>query len=159
MSALRLKVFWLAILAICAQGISAEASSQGFKNGIDDTLGPQFKAAPGFGRGAPRQGGHGPGFSVSHWNGIAIDASGLDHTPVAAGEDRVFGEQLGPTRASRAMAIVHIAIFEAVNAIARRYQSYAGVGAVGLDTSMDAAVAQAAHDTLSALYPSQRATL
>ena len=158
MSASRLKVFWLAILAICAQGISVAASGQGFKNGIDDTLGPQFKAAPGFGRGAPRQGGHGPGSSVTHWNGIAIDASGLDHTPVAAGEDRVFGEQLGPTRASRAMAIVHIAIFEAVNAIARRYQSYAGVSAVGLDTSMDAAVAQAAHDTLSALYPSQRAT-
>ena len=33
---------------------------------------------------------------VHHWNQIAIDASGLDHTPVAAGETRVFGEQLGP---------------------------------------------------------------
>src|SRR3954469_15738140 len=52
-----------------------------------------------------------------YWNRVAIDASGLDHTPVAAGEDRAFGEQLGPTRASRAMAIVHIAIFDAVNAL------------------------------------------
>ena len=36
--------------------------------------------------------------------------------------DRVFGEQLGPGRSSRAMAIVHIAIFEAVNAIDGRYR-------------------------------------
>ena len=52
-----------------------------------------------------------------YWNQIAIDASGVDHTPVAAGETRVFGEQLGPGRAARAMAIVHIAMFDAVNAI------------------------------------------
>src|SRR6185503_12977390 len=51
------------------------------------------------------------------WNRISIDASGLDHTPVAPGENRVFGEQLGPGRASRAVAIVHIAMFEALNAL------------------------------------------
>ena len=28
---------------------------------------------------------------VHDWNHIAIDASGLDHTPVAPGENRVFG--------------------------------------------------------------------
>ena len=33
---------------------------------------------------------------VHRWNQIAIDATGLDHTPVAPGENRVFGEQLGP---------------------------------------------------------------
>ncbi len=38
-------------------------------------------------------------------NTIAVNASGLDHTPVPAGDRRVFGEQLGPHRASRAMAI------------------------------------------------------
>src|SRR5438874_13075606 len=47
--------------------------------------------------------------SLHRWNLIAINASGLDHTPVAPGENRVFGEQLGPGRSSRAMAIVHIA--------------------------------------------------
>src|SRR5438876_11996374 len=46
---------------------------------------------------------------LHRWNRIAIDATGLDHTPVAPGENRVFGEQLGPGRSSRAMAIVHIA--------------------------------------------------
>lgn len=95
---------------------------------------------------------------VRHWNEVAIDASGLDHTPVAAGEQRVFGEQLGPTRTSRAMAIVHIAIFEAVNAIAGGYQSYIGIAPAPAGTSMQAAIAQAAHDTLVALFTSQTAS-
>jgi hypothetical protein len=94
---------------------------------------------------------------VSHWNQIAIDASGLDHTPPENGENRIFGEQFGPGRASRAMAIVHIAIFDAVNAIAGGYRSYADVPRVGTSTSMKAAIAQAAHDTLVALFPSQTA--
>ena len=64
---------------------------------------------------------------MHRWNQIAIDATGLDHTPVAPGENRVFGEQLGPGRASRAMAIVHIAIFDAINAILGGYQSYTGI--------------------------------
>jgi hypothetical protein len=56
------------------------------------------------------------------------------------------------------MAIVHIAIFDAVNAIVQRYQSYTGVQPSRGPVSLDAAVAQAAHDTLAALYPSQAAT-
>jgi hypothetical protein len=92
---------------------------------------------------------------LHHWNHVAIDASGLDHTPVAPGENRVFGEQVGPCRAARAEAIVHIAIFEAVNAVVGGYQSYAGVERVPRDTSVNAAIAVAAHDTLSALFPSQ----
>jgi membrane-associated phospholipid phosphatase len=93
--------------------------------------------------------------AVRRWNKIAIDASGLDHTPVAPGEDRVFGEQYGPGRAARAMAIVHIAVFDAVNAIAAGYASYSGLPRARYETSLDAAVAQAAHDTLAALFPSQ----
>src|SRR5713226_5761381 len=93
--------------------------------------------------------------SIHRWNTIAINASGLDHTPVAPGELRTFGEQLGPTRASRAMAIVHIAIFDSVNAILGGYRSYTGIQTVKPPVSLDAAVAQAAHDTLVALYPSQ----
>ena len=46
---------------------------------------------------------------VRRWNRIAIDASGLDHTPVVPPEVRSFGEQLGPGRSSRAMAIAHVA--------------------------------------------------
>jgi hypothetical protein len=56
------------------------------------------------------------------------------------------------------MAIVHLAIFEAVNAIAGDYQSYTGLPHAPHSTSMDAAIAQAAHDTLVALFLSQQAS-
>jgi len=95
--------------------------------------------------------------TLRFWNDVAVNASGLDHTPVASGEDRVFGEQLGPGRASRAMAIVHIAIFDAANAILGGYHSYTGMRRVRSPASVDAAIAQAAHDTLAAMYPSQKA--
>jgi hypothetical protein len=94
---------------------------------------------------------------VHHWNQVAIDATGLDHTPVAPGEARTFGEQLGPGRSSRAMAIVHIAMFDAINAITGRYESYTGLPRTTHDTSVRAAIAEAAHDTLVALFPSQAA--
>jgi hypothetical protein len=95
--------------------------------------------------------------AMHHWNHVAIDSAGLDHTPVPAGDPRIFGEQLGPGRSSRAMAIVHIAVFDAVNAIAKRYRSYTGIPDAPAGASMDAAIAQAAHDTLVAMYPSQKA--
>jgi hypothetical protein len=95
---------------------------------------------------------------LRHWNQIAIDASGLDHTPLEAGEDRVFGEQLGPGRASLAIAIVHIAVHDAVNAIVGRYATYTGLRRAPAGASLEAALAQAAHDTLVAGFPSQRRT-
>ena len=95
--------------------------------------------------------------SIHRWNEIAINASGLDHTPVPPGDPRVFGEQLGPGRSSRAMAIVHIAIFDTINAVDRRYRSYTDVQSYQHPISLVAAVAQTAHDTLVALYPSQTA--
>jgi membrane-associated phospholipid phosphatase len=92
---------------------------------------------------------------VLRWNRIAVDASGLDHTPVAPGESRVFGEQLGPGRSSRALAIVHIAVFEVVNAISGGHRSYLGLPRAPAGTSARAAIAQAARDTLAAMFPSQ----
>lgn len=55
------------------------------------------------------------------------------------------------------MAIVHIAMFDAANAISGHYQSYTGRHEAPDDTSLEAAIAQAAHDTLVALFPSQMA--
>lgn len=97
------------------------------------------------------------GDPIHRWNEIAVNASGLDHTPVPPGDPRHFGEQLGPGRSSRAMAIVHIAIFDTVNAVDRRYHGYTGVQTAHRPLSLIAGVAQAAHDTLVALYPSQAA--
>ena len=89
------------------------------------------------------------------WNEIALDTTAIDHTPNQQ-DPQCFGEQLGPHRSSRAMAIVHIAMFDAVNAISQKYASYSGIPLVSGDVSMDVAIAQAAHDTLVALYPGQQ---
>src|SRR6266540_1284061 len=96
--------------------------------------------------------------ALRRWNQIAIDASGLDHTPVAPGETRTFGEQIGPGRSSRAVAIVHIAMFDSINAVARQFESYTGVQAGRGPLSLEAAISQAAHDTLASLFPSQAAS-
>jgi hypothetical protein len=53
------------------------------------------------------------------------------------------------------MAIVHIATFEAMLAVRGGFQSYLSLPPVTEETSVLAAIAQAAYDTLSALYPSQ----
>jgi hypothetical protein len=127
-----------------------------------DFLGPQFERHPQHRHfsPAPRQRRFtGAADTLRHWNRVAVDTSGLDHTPVSAGESRIFGEQLGPGRSSRAMAIVHIAIFDAVNAFDGRYRSYSGSRPAPRGASLDAAIAQAAHDTLVALFPSQQPAL
>jgi hypothetical protein len=85
-----------------------------------------------------------------NWNQLAIDASGIDHGGAK--------EQLGPGRSSRALAIVHIALFEAWNAIDGRYVSYLNLPAAPSNSSVRAAIGQAAHDTLVAMFPSQQAS-
>ena len=136
------------VVFICSS--SALLWAQGFPRGHGDALGPRFEAAP-----LQRDRESATMDFVRRWNEIAINASGLDHTPVAPGEARVFGEQFGPTRSSRAMAIVHIAIFDAVIAVDGGYRSYTGIASAPKGASVNAAIAQAAHDTLSALFPSQ----
>ena len=113
----------------------------GTNHGFNEAFGPLFHAAPNVRPPAePMQGLD----SLHRWNVIAINATGLDHTPVAPGENRVFGEQLGPGRSSRAMAIVHIAMFDALDAIVGGYTSYTGTHAAPGSVSVDAAISQAA---------------
>jgi PAP2 superfamily len=93
---------------------------------------------------------------VLRWNEIALRAMADDHSGT-------FGpaQQGGPTRGARALAIVHVAIFDAVNAIVGGHEPYIPVAGLPPGTlenaSVEAAVAQAAHDTLAALYLNQQA--
>ena len=103
------------------------------------------------------------------WNHVALDMTSLDHTTVGAMAEPTFGEQWGPARSSRAMSMVHLAMFEAANAVDQRYHSYSAPGstvdlrssvlqAFGAqptvaDTSVAAAVAEAGYRTLVGLYP------
>jgi hypothetical protein len=58
---------------------------------------------------------------------------------------------------ARNMALVHVAMFDAVNAIDRTYEPYAADVKASRGASQEAAAAQAAHDTLVALYPARTA--
>lgn len=147
------------LVVVASLSLAAYAAADG--DGLPQYLGPQFGPAHNTSN-VPNQTGsvsvNEPAELVRHWNGMSLNATGLDHTPVGAGETRVFGEQLGPTRASRAMAIIHIAMFDAVNAVVGGYQSYTHIHPATRKASVSAAIMQAAHDTLVALYPSQRTT-
>ncbi|WP_198021633.1 vanadium-dependent haloperoxidase [Mesorhizobium sp. WSM3224] len=108
----------------------------------------------------------GPLDRVYYWNNVALNLSATDHTPPAQlpeGSDpsqkpdpRRFGEQLGPHRASYAMAIIQIAVFEAANAFSKKYKGYTGYSATATPeagASIDAAITQAAYDAMRHLYP------
>jgi membrane-associated phospholipid phosphatase len=62
------------------------------------------------------------------WNEVAMQATALDHTnPSPPGSTQLppyFAEQFGPPRTARVMAIVHIAMDEAVNSISPVNGSY-----------------------------------
>jgi len=104
--------------------IAGFAFANGPAGNFHQAYGPFFHAEPPDNANNARKFANEP---VRRWNKIAIDATGLDHSPVSPGEHRTFGEQLGPGRASRAMAIVHIAIFDAINAAQGKYQSFTGI--------------------------------
>jgi len=68
-------------------------------------------------------------------------------------------KQLVNSANSRAQAMLHVAMFEAVNAIDRRYTPYKLNLSADPGMSREAAAAVAAHDVLVALYPDQKADL
>lgn len=90
--------------------------------------------------------------SVLYWNDAALEANRISHT-----NDR--REQAGPTLSSRALAITHLAMHDAyarVDAGAGLAPYLPGPLAVPPGATPQAAVAGAAHATLSDLFPSQR---
>ena len=71
---------------------------------------------------------------VAEWNVTAVDAT------LMAGEN--------PTVQSRALAVVQVAVHDALNAIERRFEPYALDDEVDSEASTDAAIATAARDAL-----------
>ena len=82
---------------------------------------------------------------IMDWNAKA-DAIGIE-------------KQLPNVPNARGQAMLHVAMFEAVNAIDRRYAPYKLNLAAERTTSKEAAAASAAYDILVALYPDQKADL
>ena len=148
-------------LTIAALISSYSTSAQQQGSPAETIWGPQYKAISKqrLPQKHPFKHGNSAKERLRHWNEIAIDASGLDHTHPQPGDTHLFGHQLGPGRAARAIAIVHIAIFEALNAIGGKYESYIGLAPADKHASMECAIAQSAHDTLCEMFPSQIPTL
>jgi PAP2 superfamily len=86
---------------------------------------------------------------VMQWNRYALAAVQNDYN---VGQ---VSDEFGPTMTSRALAIVQAAVYDAAVAIDPIYTPYLFSAEAAPGTSLDAAVAQAAHDTLVALFPQQ----
>ncbi len=84
---------------------------------------------------------------VLEWNRMALDAM-VNDSYLGAN-----ARQAGPDRGSRALAIVQGAVYDAVNSIDGSYDPYLIKVKAIKGASIDAAVAQAAHDALVSLYP------
>jgi Bacterial Ig-like domain len=81
---------------------------------------------------------------VLDWNATLLNAIKIDST--------------APPLASRNMAMVHTAIYDAVNAIAKNYSVYHVDAQAPAETSSAAAAAEAAYGVLINLYPNQKTT-
>jgi hypothetical protein len=81
---------------------------------------------------------------VLEWNQLALHAVGQ--------------ARLSPVAASRALAITEAAVYDSVVAIDGSYEPYHAHVHASHGASLEAAAAQAAHDTLTALLPSQAST-
>jgi uncharacterized protein (TIGR03382 family) len=80
---------------------------------------------------------------VIDWNNVLLDA--------------IRTGNVNPPMASRAMAMTHAAIFDAVNTIDRTHFPYHVQLGVSAGASREAAAAQAAHDVLVNLFPARQA--
>jgi hypothetical protein len=88
---------------------------------------------------------------ILEWNAVMLQANAVDHSLAAP-------EQGGPTLTARAFAIVSAAMYDAYNSVHPTAEPYLTVASNADHASSAAAVAQAAHDTLASLFPSQGAT-
>lgn len=84
------------------------------------------------------------GNPVIEWNGVMLNA--------------VRTASTAPPLASRNMAMVHAAIYDAVNSISKKYSPYQVNIDAPAGTSAEAATAAAAHRVLVSVYPAQAAT-
>jgi membrane-associated phospholipid phosphatase len=93
---------------------------------------------------------------ILYWNEVALEANRVSHT-------NGKNEQTGPTLSSRALAIVHLAMYDAHAGVRNNPLSpvnlspyLPGLPSPKPGASAAAAVAAAAHSTLSSLFPSQK---
>jgi PAP2 superfamily len=82
---------------------------------------------------------------VTDWNAAALDA--------------IRATRTSPPIASRTLAILHLSIYDAVNGISRRHQTYFVRSTVPASASREAAASAAAHKVLVTFFPDRAADL
>src|SRR5215204_3723 len=90
--------------------------------------------------------------SILFWNAVALEAVRVSHS------DPGRREQLGPTLSSRALSIVHLAMYDAYAGIigGLGFPRYLNPPPAPAGTSAKDAVAGAAYKSLIELYPAQK---
>jgi hypothetical protein len=88
--------------------------------------------------------------SILSWNSVLLEANANDHALDHPDEG-------GPVLTGRAFAIVSVAMYDAYNSVKHVGTPFLLTAPLTGKTNEDAAVAQAAHDTLVAEFPSQQA--
>jgi hypothetical protein len=83
------------------------------------------------------------GSEVLDWNDLMLAAIRIDNT--------------GPTLSTRNLAILHLAIYDAVNSVNPTHQPFRGSLDPGGEASPEAAVCAAGHEVMLALYPPLKA--
>jgi membrane-associated phospholipid phosphatase len=124
---------WLAVLSSFAIVLAASGQSPGSQVSVEVAV--------------PRQDGVGRALKnrtanphvVIDWNSAALNAIRAGRTP--------------PPIASRSLAVLHVAIYDAINGIDRRYEPYLVQSTVASSASEEAAASVAAHRVLVALFP------
>jgi membrane-associated phospholipid phosphatase len=102
------------------------------------------------------------------WNQIALDTTAIDHAPPPPGDKANPAlHHLGPHRSSRAMAIVHIAMYDAINVATRfnannpakpiyTFETYStNLPLLKRPVSLDLVITYAAGEVLKSLYKEQ----
>ena len=91
------------------------------------------------------------------WNEVSLEANRVSHT-------NGQGEQAGPPLSARALAIVHLAMYDAFAGVTNQAAGNTNLppylpnlSTPGSGATVESAVAAAAHGTLSALFLSQQA--
>lgn len=92
---------------------------------------------------------------VLRWNEVMLDAHVVDMTPGAGVPGAGLFAHPGPTKAARMMAMVHIAMYDAANAIERTHTPYVYQTLAPAGASMQAAIMYAAHGVLVDMFPAQ----
>lgn len=82
---------------------------------------------------------------VTDWNSAALDA--------------IRGDRIAPPPAARILAILHVAIYDAVNGITRTHEPYFVTAKAAGVASVEAAASAAAHRVLVALFPARAEAL